>query len=472
MLEPIPIFNDERSSEEELAGASPAAHNIVIDRSKAVRRRPGVQQYTTAAFNTDGNPVEFVHRTFDGSIYAVQRESGILGKPVYRMAGVDAARTELGRMNSDKRVMGAETEGMLALAGGWAPHRVELATHQLEPLGGSPPRATHVAGNSARLLLNDIDEPSRVRYSDVQLGTVLTGHETWPALNVFAAEARPDRVVAVAENTNEVFVWGETTLQVFAPDPSFVFATTAAREYGTPAPYSIIKRDQKFSFLDHQRRIIVTDGRSFEEVSQGIQKTLDELEVVSDCFGFWVLMGSYDCLVWTFPTDGVTFVYQAGIWSRWTGWDPVSSNWKWLDILAFHQRPDDKTPVVGTASGRIGRLSLGATDDLGEPIRAYVQTGYLDRGTDAKKQCKRVRIALRRGVSANPSGPQAWLGWRDRPGAFQRIPIDLGDPGETDIVVSLNSLGVYRRRQWLFEFGVEAELSLAGITEDFDVLDY
>jgi hypothetical protein len=108
--------------------------------------------------------------------------------------------------------------------------------------------------------------------------------------------------------------------------------------------------------------------------------------------------------------------------------------------------------------------------DLGEPIRAYVESGYINHDTDTYKHCTHVRVTLKRGTTSSEDEPQAWLKWRDRPGPYlSQVQIRLGRSAESEPVVQLDSLGTYRRRQWAFEFSGSEELSLVSVTEEFEL---
>lgn len=468
----IPFVNHEESGHEELAGASPAAHNVVLDEKGAIRRRPGLTQYTGAEFNSAGDPVHWVHRGFDGDLYVATGPDAGTGRSLYRMAGKDAGAIALGSMSATGRLMSVETEGLIALAGGLEPHRIKLLDKTFGLLGGNPPKATHIIGTAGRLVATDPAQPAFFRWSGLQYGTDITNHEVWDEDAIAGADARPDRIVGLDENTNEIFVWGETTLQVYAPDETFTFGVVASREYGLSAPHSAIKKDQQFAFLDHRRRVIMSDGRGFDIISRPIQKTLEGLSRVDDCFGYWLTMGAADCLVWTFPTDGVTLVYQNGTWGRWTGWDTQNDLWTRFTVNAFHQRTDDNTPLAGTTDGRVAMFDWDAQTDLGTPIKSFVQTGYIDRGTDNRKRCEKVLVSLKRGHTTAANTPKLFIGFRDEPGDWQRLEVDLGASGDTEIVVPLVSLGVYRRRQWYLEFAGSEELVVAKVTEQFTVLEY
>jgi hypothetical protein len=222
---------------------------------------------------------------------------------------------------------------MLAVfAGGAEVIKVELASLTGSDLGGPPPLASHVLANASRLVVNDVaTDKTRVHYSDTAIGTTtFAGHEVWGlgvgTAGYFTAEARPDEVLAIAETTNEIFVFGKATLELWAPDSATVYSRVAVRDFGCSAGPSVMRVDDAFAWLDHKRRFVQSDGRSMEVLSDAIQRTLDDIEDVSDCFGYRVQMGPIDALVWTFPTDGRSFVLQRGIgWSQWMGWGPASS---------------------------------------------------------------------------------------------------------------------------------------------------
>lgn len=480
MTAPIPFANLQESGQDPLGGGAPLAMNVIIDGKGVVSKRPGLRasgDLYAGLVNASG--IEGIYATKTGTVFAVA--SGASERPIYRVTSASFAAVSGGApptgLRGSARPTFAETEMLVVIAGGREPEKVELATLLSARLGGSPPISTHVVALSNRLLLNDtFADMTKVRYSDVALGTTsYAGHEVWSLGGVgtsgyFTAEARPDNVVALADNTGEVFVFGQSTLQTFAPDNVLVFTPVSTLEVGCSAPYSIVKLDSDFYWLDHKRRLVKSGGRGYEVISDPIQRTLDGMETASDAFGYHVTLGFLDALVWTFPNDGRTFVYQKDVgWGQWSGWDGA---WTRFIVNAACLSPLDGAVFVGTTTGYVGELSLDAATDLGGTVRAQVTTGYLNRETDAKKQCQCVRFSLRRGDASSTPGPQAYFGWRDRPGAWeQRIPIDLGSSGDTDIVVEFRSLGVYRRRQWFFEFSGNTALSLVSADEEFEVLD-
>lgn len=475
MAEPIPFTNNQASGVEPLAGATVLAMNVIVDAAGAVSRRPGIRNYYGSPDTAlSANGVNGLFCTDDGVLLAVTEAPG---RALYEVSGA-SYRLVVPLPPGNARPTFAQTEMLVCVAGGAQIVKYERLPRTGSFLGGTPPEATHVIAHASRLLANDATvNKTAIRYSAPFFGnTDFSGAENWsfaPPAGYFTAEARPDNIVALHENTNNVFTFGQGTVQVYGTDPSAVYLPEATREYGCGAPYSVIKQDQAFAWLDQFGRFILSDGRDYKVISDPIFNTLEQIADRSDCFGYRVLRGNCDCLVWTFPSAGMTFAYQTGSgWGQWSGWDPATANFAPFTVLSHHLRQDTDVNVVGTTTGHIGELTTESQTDLGVPIRAHIETGYVARGTDQKKHCKCVRMVFRRGTVTGSTGPQAWLYYRDQPGAWEPgIPIDLGGSTDTHPVLEFRSLGVYRRRQWKFEFTGTSDLVLVSASEDFQVLE-
>jgi hypothetical protein len=470
----------QEGSYEELGGASPRAINVVIDPKGVVSKRPGIAAYSVAPPGVvDADGITGLYADNTGQLFAVGGTPD--ARHIYKLlngAAADLSLATNSTLRGRLRPTFAETEVFLVMAGGSDPQKLHLQTLVSTQLGGEPPVASHIVANSSRLAANDIIvDKTKVRFSGVFQGTVdISLMENWDNDGqsdhggFFTAEARPDPVQAVHENTNEIFVWGKDNVQIFTPDATSIFAPTVTREAGTLAPYSIIKQGQDFFWLDQHRRIVYSDGRSFQNLEGPIKAQLDALSNPSDCFGYRVFTGHVDCLVWTFPTDGRTFAYQiGGGWSEWFGWDDSQANFKRFIVNAHHLRRDGGLNVVGTTDGRIGQLSLSTFDDRGEKVVAYVESGFVNRETDYLKKCCGVKFAIRRG--SNSAASLGRVEWRDDTGPWNGpIYIDTGTTGDNHCVREIRSLGNYRRRQWRWTFSDTANLSLLKVTESFEVL--
>ena len=461
---------------DELGGASPRALNVTVDGAGVVRRRPGIQAYAGAPAGViDAGGLYSVYETSGGQLFVV---GGGLLRDVYEIiGGVVYNRSSAGvQLSGTLRPVVAETDAMVVYTDGGVPVRLLKGSPTALVLGGGPPLGSHVTAMNARLMMDDIANPSHVRASGVQLGTMdITGHETWtiPPGALIQAEARPDAVVALAENAGELYVYGTRSLQAFLPDEDAVFAPSVTIDTGTSARASVIKSTQLqlLAWLDQERRFVMGDARGVQVISAPIQRELHETSTVSDCYGYRVSLGHVDAFVWTLPTDGRTWVYAGG-WSQWCQHSggavtpfPVLSH--------FRRTGGGAENLVGLSNGRLCKLQLGVGDDLGTPITAAVTTGFLDRGTLARKKTWRVRVCLRRGTGASSGATAGLLQYRDDLGPWSDgIPIGVGSPGDSNPVLELSGVGwPYRKRQWRFEFSHSADFALAKVIEDFEVCE-
>jgi hypothetical protein len=476
-IKPLPFAPTQESGIDPLAGATVVAHNVVLDGGRAVRRRPGLR----AASGIDSGVVDAagiaaLHVTSDGVVWAVGGGSPLAD--IYRVGAASAQQLTVPpypKLHALTRPVVAETEAILAIAAGAEVHKVLRSTGAPSLLGGSPPQATHVLGNAARLMLNDVANPSLVWFSGFAIGSSFAGHEQWTVgttdAGFFGAESRPDPVLAIAENTNEIFAFGRTSVQVFAPDPTTSYTPVATRELGIAAPYSVVKRDQEFCWLDHLRRFVVSDGRSFDVLPDTIKGTIDGIDAVSDAIGYRFNRGSVDALVWSFPTDTRSFAFQGGGWGQWTSLNE-SGGWARVPVNCLFHDPVGKRHLVGTTDGRVLELTLDATDDMGTSFPASVTTGLLSRGADRLKDCLCVRLTLRREAGTAAEQPVALLSWRDDAGPWgQPLRVFATSATDDQFVVEFRGLGVYRRRQWKFEFFGAGAFVLAGAEEEFEILE-
>lgn len=466
----LPFTNTQASGLEPIAGASPAAFNIVTELGGAVRRRPGLTLWNPNQIHASG--LNGVHETTAGDVYAVA--AGI-PRRIFRVSPTGALNLSVGALTElagTKRPTFAETEALLVLAAGGAPQKIEFASGLSSRLGGDPPVASHVVANSARLLVNDlVSVKGSVNYSAPALGSSFTGHEQWNSADnsnsgLVQTEYRPDPVTALRDANNEVFAWGPTTLQVFGSDPQSVYAPIVSSDVGLGAPDSVVLVDGAFAWLDHRRRFVMSSGRQAQPFSEPIQSVLESLPRVSDCFGYRVHIGPYDLLLWAFPSVGRTFCFQKGAgWSEWFLWQ---GEWESFKVQAATELKAEGGTLATTSDGYLVKFELDG-DDLGYPIRAYIETGHLNRGTDSLKHCRAVHLALRRGETTEEEIGRLY--WRNDLGSWEDpVEFSLGSEQDREVVVSFYGLGSYRRRDWRFEFVGSATFSLVSATEEFEVL--
>lgn len=484
--EQIFFGNDQRSGDQQIAGASPLAYNVVIDGAGAIRRRPGIVQWPdmvsgfglTSPLGLAGQAYAVPEvngiSSFQGTVHYITATKPPIYPTVQNHLSVDSVGVVTGRFGDffgTARPTFALTQFRLLCSAG-------ADINVLDPLAffSGPTATTQIVALSSRLMCNDNTSTTtagRILYS----GVGSTNNLVFGALSFVTAEARPDAVVALRENSNELFVFGETTLQVFSPDPISVLTPGRAINRGCLAAHSVIRADEQFAWFDDQKQFVMSDGRSIDVISDPIAETLDNITDFSDCWGFRYNAGQFDVLVWVFPTDGRTFAFQrGGGWSQWGTWDGAGQ--ARFAGTAHYYYPDQSRHLIGLPMEGIGYLDLSTATDYvptttgsdSRLIKAETTTGFLNRGTDAPKCCDVVRLTVKPGTTTSATvAPEILLSWRDDPNKPFGNPrrVSLGTVGAAGMTKELRTLGIYRSRQWRVEFTGDSEFVLARVEETF-----
>ena len=325
-------------------------------------------------------------------------------------------------------------------------------------------RCSHVVAIGDRLVSNDLDDPQFFKWSAIGEGN----WTSWPADNASDPSARPDPVVAVADNMNELWIFGSETLQCYqvGSDPLNPYDLISTAGIGLAAPYCYVKMDEQFCFLDNKMRLIISDRRSQDVISDAIKTDLRSLSTVADGYGYRIEQGNNSQLVFRFPTDKRTFAYNLGS-SKWSEQNYYSAGFQ-VDYPAgaYVYWPKYNRHLVGSSLSTGGLYTIGGSggQDLGGPILCERTTGWHDHGTKNRKRSIRVRITLRRGTAATVSqgngsfevrvqdDDKPWTPWKG---------VNIGGPSEYANVADVFIAGVFKRRRYGFRFSTTEATSFA-----------
>lgn len=492
----IPFAVSEDKSASELGGAAPLVQNVIQDSAGAMRRRPGISAWPRfSASYASGSPVlamlpfkgYLVYVTADRKIHAIS-QLGALNE-LTDSIWVD-------RLAGGGRPMMVAGRALLAIAGGDTIQKwdgVAAYTSRLTNAhaGGDPPPASFLSAIAQRLVAQLPGKDGEIWWSGP-----LEDWENWDmttsgGASSLIAYAKPDPLVAIADNTNELFAFGTETIQVYTPsalqidenDPNNLldFALARTQNVGTSAPYSIVAKDDVFGLIDRHRRALLTDARSFTDISAKVAKVLRGLERVDDAWGFRLRFGRFDCLVWMFPTDGFGLIWDAntGNWSEWregnVGTDAVT-------ITSAYNWPEEGVFLVGMSDGSICQLDDASSLDLTKNIAVKMETGFISRGTPAQKACRTAIFQFKRtwvDLPAPDGGELSSTGlsrsghvrisYRDNQGPW-RVLRDFRLSESATPAVTIRSVGVYRTRQWRVEYTGEDEIELVSAHEEYELL--
>lgn len=471
MLTRVDISAGLVSVADDLSAAPSRVVNFMPDVAGIQRMRPGLVAYTATGLGTSPIISTYHWKTWlvavcqDRTIWAIAD-----GMPTTWIALSDAtAATQLDNVLTP---VYAESPSYLYIAGGGAIQKwtgIGLTAR----LGGTSPNTTHIISIGQRLVAIDLTNPGRFLYSDLGEGN----DSTWGALNFQTAESRPDGLVALSENTAEAAMFGTSTLEIFglSTDPLIPYQRINTLNLGLLAAYSVVRVDAQYYFLDDKRRIITTDGRSYENISEAIQRDLLGLGAATDCYGYRERTDRNDCLVFVFPTAGRTWAYDMGSkkWHERGIYDGVSRN------VAYPVVTSTYWPALNlNVCARTGTLGLSYVDtnvrtDYAATMLAELITGWWDGGTANRKRSSRLRVTMRRGTATlgatggllEVAVQNDGLGWS----AFK--PINVGQPSDLNQSKDLRFGGVFRRRRYWVRYAGADEISVEGLYDDVEDLE-
>jgi hypothetical protein len=446
-----------------MSAASSSVMNLTPDVAGVQLMRPGLVTYATTGLGTA--PLIGLHRyrTFmigvdsDRKIYALPD-----GAPTAWTALSDA--TAATKLDGSLRPTFAEDASDLFIAGGGAIQKWTGAGLTARLGGTSPTDCSHIVNIGQRLVGTTAANPTRYLYSDLGDGN----DSTWGALSFITTEARPDPIVAIYENTAELFLFGKTTTEVhgISSDALVPFERITTLNLGSLAPYSQIRSDNVFSWLDNQRRFITSDGRSYEWLSEAIQKDLLGLSAVEDCFGFREDTTRGTMLVWVFPSAARTFAYNLSS-KKWGERDYYSAGLHVAWPVRCHAYWDALNLQVVGAANSPGLYSLdpSVATDLGGTMVGEIVTGHQNFGTENRKRSSKVVVTMRRGEAVADSqielavadDGRGWSGFKTR---------TLGIPGDYRDYVEFHFGGVFKRRRYWLRYSGANPVAIASLHDD------
>lgn len=293
------------------------------------------------------------------------------------------------------------------------------------------------------------------------------GSTTIDALDFFSAEVAPDDLVSLAVLGDELWLFGQSTVEVHTPtgDPDLPFQ----RSIGRPTDYSLANRDtiqkigESLAYVGADRMVYATSGVPQVISDPGVVEALRDVPLGSlRSFRF----GVDGHIFYGLDIPGVgteAYDFTSGKWSRIASYG--SDSFKCLTTC----RLTDGTWLAGDSqSGNVYRFDVTANEDVADPI-VRVAPAIIET---PRQRCSNVILDCSVGEGSDPDadpqmamrysddGGKTWSDWEDA---------DLGRTGEFDTTVVWWGLGLMSQRR-LFEFrdanAVSTVIHGARINED------
>lgn len=452
-----------------LQSASYASRSLIASAQRSVNLYPEINPVDAAApttfYGTPGltlrytlpsGPVRNLTRASNGDLYACA------GNAVYRYSGI--AWVKLASLSTIAGPVSAADNGVsiVFVDGTTAAPTINLTTLAVGSMAGDGwYGADFVDFLDGFLVFN---KPGTQQFYITGALTL-----TLDALDFASAESIPDKIVRLIKNHNEIWFFGEKSIEVFGNGGgTFPFARLngATMETGCGAAHSVCKMDSALFWLGADERgdamVWRASGYTPTRIStHAIEEEFRTYSRTDDAQAFSYQQAGHSFYVLTFPTANKTWCYDAAtqLWHEraYRSADNELGRHR-ANCYAFHNRMH----LVGDyASGNIYAWDLDAYTDHGAAIRRVKSFQHMT--TDNLRQFfTALTLDMEPGVgnAADPD-PQVWLRWSDDGGRTwsSTRTESMGKIGEYLDKPHFNRLGMGRDR--IFEVSTTAAVKVA-----------
>lgn len=327
-------------------------------------RTPGLK----TLFAVGGGPIRGLW-SFNGRAFAVS------GNKLYEFFP-DNSSVLKGYVTGSGPVSMADNGQQLFIACGQKAHIYSSVTDETEEITDEDfPGADHVVFLDGYFIFT---EPNSQK---VWVTSLYDGYSV-NALDFASAEANADKIVSLAVIHREVWLFGESTIEVWYNSGNADFPLTRIQgafvEIGCAAKSSVAKIDNSVFWLSSDDKgnglILRSSGYNGQRVSHhGVEYAITTYNTISDAQAFTYRQAGHSFYAITFPTEGKTWVYDVAtdMWHERASYiNEELTSWRAQCAVNFN----NKVIAGDLFSGKIFELDLEyCSDDGGELpwIRAW-----------------------------------------------------------------------------------------------------
>lgn len=286
------------------------------------------------------------------------------------------------------------------------------------------------------------NRPGSMQWGCTNAASIVSG-----ALNFSAKDASSDNLVALIASTEQVFLMGEVTYEVWSNSGAFPFPFEripgTTRQHGIAAPFSMARLGEGFAWLTQDTRgqsiVAMMIGYDSQRISNhAVEYAINSYPVRSDAIAYSYQQSGHEFYVLSFPGADVTWVYDLAtqLWHK--------RAWRDSYNVLHRHRTQVATQFQGQViggdwqNGNIYTLSQTTYSDNGDIIPCIRRCAHLT--TDLKHQYFHdLQLQFQPGVglqTGQGSDPQAMLEWSD----------DGGSTWSNQHWVGIGKVGRYKNR--------------------------
>jgi len=448
---------------------------------------PGLDSVSSIT-ETGVTGIRGLHKRYDSTFLFV-----ITGQNVFRVDPITEVATDIGNVSVDRTVLaisrddGIVNNQQLTIAGNRTdtlPGKAyKITTSAVTDITSvvNATNPTHCAYINGYFLINDAS--GQTIYFTTQDPSDLSSSASWPAANVFSAEGKGDRISALIELNNELWLFGDDTYSIYYYDSNdsttpFKRFNGSLRDVGIAARYSLAKNDTNLFWLsaDSQGRGIVWTNEGYQprRISTGsIENAIDGYTTISDAKGFTYQDDGHYFYVLTFPTENATWVYDmtTGMWHRRGYWNGNTSNQDRIrpNVGIFW---NDRIVLGDWDLSQLYYYNLDTYTDNGDVIRRERSSPHVHKNRE-RVFFSSFELDMETGVglqSGQGNDPQIALSISDDGGhTFGNEKWkDIGVVGAYKTRVKWNRLGASRNRVWKLVITDPVKCILIGAVADVE----
>lgn len=343
----------------------------------------------------------------------------------------------------------------------------------------APQDVTHVA------FLDDYVIAFQKGTSKVSFADFTTTPTSWSATDFFTAESSPDGLLAlhVHRDSRTVILFGSDSTEFWVNDGNTPFSRiqSAPIGKGLMAAHCVVEVDGNFYFFDNNRRLNILSGTLSQELPSSFDRVIQSFSTVSDCIGDYIHIMGKKWLLFQFPTENRSFIYdiENNYWAEWTYWFvPESRRDMFIGRCYAYMRGWNYHLFGSKSTDALYRMDESFYKDHNVEIMHTKRTGHLDHDAPFNtKRCYGLNMRLKTGIGLNsdPSvSPKMLIRYRDN-GSTQwsnSLEVNLRSQGNQYFPVELYNLGSYKTRQWEINMSDDAPFQLGKTFEKVDVNVY
>lgn len=336
-----------------------------------------------------------------GAIYQDSRLYAVIGTTLYIILA-DGTYTNAGTIGGDDRLSMAINGVQVCIVS-------QQAGAFIYSLGGGLQQITDVDFTpSAKVVFLDQYFVHLKQSSQVFFLSAIADGTSYDALDFASAEASPDLLRSIESDNGEIWLFGETTSEVWtntgAADFPFSRIQGAVLQKGIAARDTVARMDNTVYWLGNDGVVYRAAGYQPQAISTNAIDTQIARLTWTDAYALTYSQEGHNFFALTFPTDGYTFVYDAST----NQWHERSSRvsasdgeWRVSHIVEAFGR----LIAFDRFSGKVGYIDMDTYHEYdGDIIRTRISPVL--HGSTAPVTMPRLEIVMETGVGTGETTPE------------------------------------------------------------------